>query len=610
VAGELISVDAIRDSETNTRFIVSGQDPNGDALFLFGGFFQASGELVTLGAAPFEEGLFPFDDDIRGLVEFTSTSTWEFTNAFDQEPAYAEFVLEDSRGLRGTNRIRVDIAPIVAAGDACDEAGQGVTNLCAAGTACIEGTCQSAAPTITDVQVSQNEDNVRLLDIRVFGVDADEDLDTFTVNVRDDLGESVLGELAIPADLELPFGISYEDGSYEWFIQLLWNDPEVLGVAAGDVFVTDSIGNTSDVFDFTFRPTVDFAAACDLAEEAAICRAGTFCTDELICDLDILDECAGVPIIDAELEGDVTELGTFVPFNSNGAEDLDSADCGAFGPSFGNEVVIRYVAPADGELLVTTDTDTTDGFDTYIYAREGFCTLPEAEVACNDDIDATNFTSAFALAVTEGQTYWLFMDTFTGGASGEALLTFTEVAFAGESCVELPCATGLTCDSTNVCVPPAGLGESCVEIACADGLLCEADVCVQAPGSCSNATEVPSGAATFNGTFSDAFDDQNGAATCNGAPAAETVFAWTADVDGNVTFDTIGTAFDTILFVAEGVCDLATAFLDCNDDLGGGPLQSSVTVPVASGTTYFLMIETFNGAPADGLPVTLNITRL
>ena len=636
VAGELLTLEAIRDSETNTRFVVSGQDANGDALLLFGGFYQASGELVTLGGAPFAEGLFALDDNVRGLTEFTTTSTWEFTDAFDQEIAFAEFVLEDSRGLRGTNALRVNIAPLVAEGEACDEAGQGVINLCATGTDCIGGFCQSAAPTITSVTASQNEDNVRLLDIRVFGTDSNEDLDTFAVNVRDDLGESVLGELAVPAELELPFGITYEDGSFEWFIQLLWNDTEVMGVSAGDVVATDSVGNTSELFAFTFRPTVDVAAVCDLAEEAAICRAGTFCTDGLVCDIDELDECGGIEIIDAAVVGDETEIGTFVAFDTNGGEDRDSADCGDFGPSFGNEAAIRYVAPANGELFVTTDTDTTDGFDTYIYAREGFCTISEAEVACNDDIDAANLTSEMVLTVTAGQTYWLFMDTFTGGASGEALLVFTEVAFLGESCEALPCASGLFCDGANLCAPPAGLGdscefvgcevglfcdganlcappaelgESCTDLPCATGLTCEAGVCETAVGSCSSAATIPSGAATFNGTFSDAFDDQDGAATCNIGPAAETVFAWTADVDGNVTFDTIGTAFDTILFVAEGVCDLATAFLDCNDDIGGGPLQSSVTVPVASGTTYFLMIETFNGAPADGLPVTVNITR-
>ena len=73
-------------------------------------------------------------------------------------------------------------------------------------------------------------------------------------------------------------------------------------------------------------------------------------------------------------------------------------------------------------------------------------------------------------------------------------------------------------------------------------------------------------------------------------------YKWTAPSSGTVTFDTIGSSFDTILGVYVGTSVSALAESESNDDIEIGNFMSRVTFPVIAGTIYRIAIYGYNGA--------------
>ncbi|PWU15848.1 MAG: hypothetical protein C5B50_14830 [Verrucomicrobia bacterium] len=71
-------------------------------------------------------------------------------------------------------------------------------------------------------------------------------------------------------------------------------------------------------------------------------------------------------------------------------------------------------------------------------------------------------------------------------------------------------------------------------------------------------------------------------------------FQYTAPVSQTISIDSAGSDFDTALAVYNGTCGTLTE-LACNDDAGDGSLNSGVTVPVNTGTTYFIRAGGYNG---------------
>jgi virginiamycin B lyase len=87
-----------------------------------------------------------------------------------------------------------------------------------------------------------------------------------------------------------------------------------------------------------------------------------------------------------------------------------------------------------------------------------------------------------------------------------------------------------------------------------------------------------------------------------GNPGGSSVwFAWTAPVTGTVTFDTIGSTFDTLLAAYTGSAVNALTQTAANDDASG--VQSRISFTAVAGTTYRLAIDGYFG---DSGPVTLN----
>ena len=77
------------------------------------------------------------------------------------------------------------------------------------------------------------------------------------------------------------------------------------------------------------------------------------------------------------------------------------------------------------------------------------------------------------------------------------------------------------------------------------------------------------------------------------APSPDAAFAWTAPTSATYTFDTVGSAYDTVLALRGGSCD--GPLLDCNDDIPtAGTTDSRLTVALAAGQTVFLIVDGYN----------------
>jgi hypothetical protein len=88
---------------------------------------------------------------------------------------------------------------------------------------------------------------------------------------------------------------------------------------------------------------------------------------------------------------------------------------------------------------------------------------------------------------------------------------------------------------------------------------------------------------------------------CNpGSTAPELAFQYVAPAAGVYTINTIGSAYDTMLYVRDGC---GGAELACNDDAVG--LQSRVNVTLAAGQAIIIYVDGFG---SDRGPYDLNIS--
>jgi hypothetical protein len=89
---------------------------------------------------------------------------------------------------------------------------------------------------------------------------------------------------------------------------------------------------------------------------------------------------------------------------------------------------------------------------------------------------------------------------------------------------------------------------------------------------------------------------------CAGEENASVWYRYVAPVTGQLTINTFGSKYDTVLSVFTGTRGALTQ-IACNDDDGGDGYQSQVTISIDAGQTYFIKIAAFSGA---GGNLTLN----
>jgi hypothetical protein len=94
--------------------------------------------------------------------------------------------------------------------------------------------------------------------------------------------------------------------------------------------------------------------------------------------------------------------------------------------------------------------------------------------------------------------------------------------------------------------------------------------------------------------------------SCGGLFAQDAELLWTAPLAGTYVIDTIGSAFDTVLYVTEGAA-CGGDELVCNDDIIlDEEIQSSVTVILAAGESIVIHVDGYGGAAVGNYTVNIN----
>jgi hypothetical protein len=194
---------------------------------------------------------------------------------------------------------------------------------------------------------------------------------------------------------------------------------------------------------------------------------------------------------------------------------------------------VNYTFTAPNDGLFIFDTEGS-AIDTVLYALADDC--DGAELACNDD--AGGSSSLVGLPMTAGQQAVIVVDSF--GLGGAYNLNVSQFS----------CPT----EDMGSTVPNTVTGSSV-------GLPAALD------------------------------------ASCAGGEGPEVGWLFTAPANGNYTFDTFGSDYDTQLSVLDGA-SCGGAELACNDDSGLG-LQSEVTVALAAGQQVSVIVDGF-GAFSSG----------
>ena len=217
-----------------------------------------------------------------------------------------------------------------------------------------------------------------------------------------------------------------------------------------------------------------------------------------------------------------------LPFTYN---DSISGEADEFGGPCGGggapDHAYTLVAPEDGYYVFDTFGSS---FDTVLYVLDGDC--GGSSLACNDDTTGTQ--SEVSVQLTAGETITIVVDSF-GLAGGNYVLNGT---FFGGSC------------------PDGDIGNT-----------------------------VPQ---TVTGDTSDDGDNTTEGA-CGGGIGFDDSYTFTAPAAGVYVFDTEGSAFNTVLYAFDGDCNGAQ--LGCNDDIGGGNVQSRVYATMAAGQQIVLVVD-------------------
>ena len=163
------------------------------------------------------------------------------------------------------------------------------------------------------------------------------------------------------------------------------------------------------------------------------------------------------------------------------------------------------------------------------------------------------------------------------------------------------------CDDTTDAAAP-GLDEICgdgLDNDCVGGADCIDAACAEAPECVPDCVDDTLGAAVglevATGTTEG--ESERFGSCAGGGP--EVVYQWTAPRTGTYILDTLGSDFDTVLYVLES-CEGDE--IVCNDDAFGGPerIRSQVTFDATAGDSFLIVVDGFG--PTSNGDYVLNIT--
>ena len=183
-------------------------------------------------------------------------------------------------------------------------------------------------------------------------------------------------------------------------------------------------------------------------------------------------------------------------------------------------------------------------FDTLLAVYRGTSVSALTAVASNDDIASGNLQSRVTFTPVAGTTYRIAVDGYNG-ASGTIVLTLSQIP---------------SNDNFAFCEFTGGANGSVT-------------------GSTRSATK------------------ETGEPNHAGNSGGHSIwYCWTAPDSGSVTFDTIGSNFDTLLAVYTGDTVSGLTAKASNDDIASNNPQSRVTFSVVATTMYHIAIDGRNGA--------------
>ena len=218
------------------------------------------------------------------------------------------------------------------------------------------------------------------------------------------------------------------------------------------------------------------------------------------------------------------------------------ASCGSQAAS--SEVAYVFRAPAAGPVCITT---AQSEFDTVLHVREAAC-ADGVEVACNDD-DGAAFgiaqaqNSTIELNAVQNTAYYIFVDGYGRNSSGNYVLE----------------VRGNACDA------PWGEG----------------------PTDCLAPRQIAPGQVVVGHTTD---GDDNYQGLRRRRPGVRVPLS--VPFAGRLCASTVGSDFDTVLYVRDGQCADGME-LSCNDDIAFGNTRSQVAFDAAANTDYFLFVDAF-----------------
>lgn len=237
---------------------------------------------------------------------------------------------------------------------------------------------------------------------------------------------------------------------------------------------------------------------------------------------------------------------TFSVTTSSMGADSEVGEPGTVSGKAYSSIWFKYVAPGVGKITISTQGST---FDTVLSVFTGSPLKSLTKVAANNDAATGLKYSQLTFNAVSGVAYYFVVDGFTG-----------------------PDRTGS--------IQLTGQGNLITSAPINDNLL--------------NAQSVGSGNTfTRSGSILNA-TAQSGEPALAGLSATRSVwFTYTAPANGRLVVDTVGSDFNSVLGVYSGTVGVFSSLklLAANDDIATGNLQSSVSLPVTSGTTYIIKVD-------------------
>ncbi|MEZ4431162.1 MAG: PPC domain-containing protein [bacterium] len=321
--------------------------------------------------------------------------------------------------------------------------------------------------------------------------------------------------------------------------------------------------------------------------------------------------------------------------------------CGQTGR--GPEATWRFEAPAAGTYRFDT---SGSAFDTVLYVR-GTCDDAQSELECDDDGGDGN-QSRLDVALAARQQVFVFVDGYYADpdarGQGAYTLLVSDVSACRDGAVEeracldgngierRTCAQGVwsawsacLCDAGDAFSRACGLnGRGDQDFVCAGGAFPANPPCDD-PDACTDGaversacpagggvrerscvvgewSEGPCAGAVCPAAQLAVLGQQRGALVAGTSQLAgscgtsgispESTWSFTAPAAGDYTFDTLGSNFDTVLYL-RSACGDAASEIACNDDRGGGGTTSRITTNLAAGQRITVVVDGYNGRVGD-----------